>query len=161
MSRRRTNFTHLNAANCVLATFSNSRIERRRTGWYVVWNVGDQERAKRWQCKGGQDFYPVWHKQWPGGGTASTALSQLVRWLRGLPVVPLATWRYWAEESCRLLPAEAADWLLEAGYPEYAYCVLCTRQLTGAFDWWHRDGVSGPCCGWTTGCKQQPAMGGE
>ena len=32
------------------------------------------------------------------------------------------------------------------------------RDLTAAtaIDWWHLEGVSGPCCHWTNGCRQEP-----
>jgi hypothetical protein len=144
-------------ANQVLATFSRSRIERRRGGFYVVWACKRGDVAKRW-CTRGQDFYPMWHRQWPGGGTASTALSQLIRWLRGQAVLPAATWRYWATEKIKLLPHDGVVTLLAGGYPEHSLCVLCGRQLNGSLDWWHLDGTSGPCCAWTSGCRQTVAV---
>ncbi|KKK49231.1 hypothetical protein LCGC14_2839420 [marine sediment metagenome] len=150
----------LEAANRVLATFTTSRIEKRPGGWYVVWSYKawgkhkPEEVAKRWQCTG-QDFYPVWNRKWPGGGTASTALSQLIRWLRGQPVLPISSWWYWVGKHCQLLPALAVQQLQDAGYPEHAHCVLCGKQINGSLDWWHLDGISGPCCGWTSGCRQE------
>lgn len=149
--------SRLDVANRVLATFSPSRIERRKGGWYVCWeNKWQGPMAKRWHCRG-QDFYPSWHRKWPGGGTASTALSQLIRWLRDQPVLPISSWRYWASETCKLLPVTVADDLLAAGYPEHVPCVLCGETIVGGLDWWSLDGVTGPCCGWTTGCRQKPS----
>jgi hypothetical protein len=151
--------TRLDSANCVLDTFSTSRIERRSGGWFVCWkDYRGRAVAKRWQCRG-QDFYPVWHRKWPGGGTASTALSQLIRWLRKQPVLPLATWRYWASDKCKLLPITAVDAMQDAGYPEISECVLCGEPLEERLDWWHLDGISGPCCGWTSGCRQKDHRG--
>lgn len=118
---------------------------------------------RRWMARG-QDFYPVWQRLWSGGGTACTALSQLVRWVKGRPVLPISTWRYWASSKCKLLrhgddpvghEGEAAiSALLRAGYPERVNCVLCGLEL-GPMDWWSLGGVSGPCCGWASGCRQE------
>jgi hypothetical protein len=149
--------SRLDVANRVLATFSQSRIERRRGGWYVLWeNTRQGPMAKRWHCRG-QDFYPSWHRHWPGGGTACTALSQLIRWLRDQPVLPISSWRYWASETCKLLPATVADALLEAGYPKHVPCVLCGDTIVGGLDWWSLDGVSGPCCDLASECRQKPS----
>lgn len=146
----------LATANVVLGTFFDGWIEKRKGGWYVCWN--DRFRpdhvSKRWQCRG-NDFYPVWHHKYPGGGTSSTALSQLIRWVSRKPVLPISTWRFWASETCRLLPAEAVDVLLAGGYPERVDCVLCGNRIAGGLDWWRLDGVSGPCCSWRSGCRQQ------
>lgn len=146
----------LQAANKALSTFSNSRIERRKNGWFVCWeNHSQGKMSRRWQCRSGQDFYPVWYRVWAHGGTASTALSQLIRWLQGKPVLPISCWRYWASERVKLLPATVANDLLQAGYPEHASCVLCGIEIQGSFDWWNLDGVSGPCCYYTNGCRQK------
>ena len=148
--------SEIETANKVLASFFDGWIEKRKGGWYVCWN--DRHRggviAKRWQCRG-NGFYPVWHHSYPGGGTSSTALSQLIRWLSGKPVLPISTWRYWASETCKLLDASAVDELLAGGYPKHADCVLCGNQIQGSLDWWRLDGVSGPCCGSRSGCKQK------
>lgn len=148
----------IETANEVLASFAKrSRIERRPNGWYVIWDLSDGRRIeKRWHCRCGQDFYPTWSQKWLGGGTSCTALSQLIRWLRGQPVLPIATWEWWANEKVKLLPMSAVAKLLDAGYPDHANCVLCGERIVGSLDWWHLDGVSGPCCGWTSGCRQNP-----
>lgn len=146
--------TRLGVANQVLAAFTNSRIERRKSGWYVCWeNKSQGEMARRWQCRG-QDFYPVWYRKWCHGGTASTALSQLVRWLQEKPVLPISSWRYWAGDACKLLDVAYIEVLLAGGYPEKSTCVLCGRLLGGSLDWWSLDDVSGPCCHYTQGCRQ-------
>ena len=142
-------------ANVVLGTFSIARIEYRPGGMFVSWPTERRGRiCRRWQCRG-QSFYPVWTRIYPGGGTSVTALSQLVRWVQGKPVLPISTWRYWASERCKLLSPEAIDHLLKAGYPEHVDCVLCGEQCDGLMGWWHLDGLSGPCCAWTTGCRQR------
>lgn len=142
----------LAVANRVLSTFSICSIQRLRGGFYVTWTMLGKTTGKRWVTRG-QDFYPMW--RFPQGGTCCTAVSQLIRWLRGQPVLPIASWRYWASEKCKLVPPEQIDVLLEAGYPERAECVLCQQLIEGSHDWWSLDGVSGPCCCWTKGCRQQ------
>ncbi len=159
----------LYAANRVLASFSPAQIERRRGGWYVSWQVKhytyDSAKnrvakpsdtvSRRWSCRG-QDFYPVWSRKYPGGGTSTVALSQLIRWLRGQPVFGIETWRYWASDTVLLIrKPEAINWLLEAGYPDHNTCVLCGERITGGLDWWSLNGTSGPCCGWQSGCEQK------
>jgi hypothetical protein len=113
---------------------------------------------RRWMTRG-QDFYPVWHRHWGHGGTALTALSQLVRWIQGKPVLPLATWRYWASPTVNLGRdggPRMAELLAAGDYPEIAECVLCGGDLTGRLDWWSLKGITGPCCHHTEGCKQKP-----
>jgi len=141
-------------ANRVLAYFSRANIERRKNGWYVSWNGSGGKVTRRWQTRG-QDFYPVWSHIYPGGGTSCTALSQLIRWCGDKPVLPIATWQYWAGEQVKLLGSEAIAVLREAGYPETSKCVLCGIEITKSLDWWSLNGVTGPCCGWTTGCRQK------
>lgn len=147
--------TPLEVANLVLQTFFQGTIERRKGGVFVSWIGHSGKRIeKRWQCRG-QDFYPVWYRHYPGGGTSSTALSQLVRWIQRKPVLPISTWQMWASERCKLLPKDAVDLLLAGGYPQHVDCVLCQQQIEGSLDWWSLDGVTGPCCGWTSGCRQK------
>lgn len=151
--------TKLEAANIVLGVFTDSHIERRKGGWYVCWERHGEQIAKRWYCRG-QEFYPIWHKRWGHGGTASTALSQLIRWLRDQPVLPISSWRLWGGEAYALFrfdtTVDVPQTLLDAGYPEHANCVLCGQQLDGGFDWWSLRDVTGPCCHWTRGCRQKP-----
>ena len=140
-------------ASTVLASFTKSTIEKRRGGWYVCWDSAKGKVSHRWQCSG-QDFYPTWSNKWGHGGTACTALSQLIRWLRDQPVVGIASWRHWASERCGLVPTESVGILLAGGYPKIVKCVLCDIELKD-FDWWRLNGVSGPCCWWTEGCRQK------
>lgn len=142
----------IKVANQVLSDISNGRtkIERRKNGWYVHFYPNQ---VKRWQCRKGNSFYPVW--QYHQGGTATTALSQLIRWLQGKPVLPISTWRHWASDTVKLCSENVADILLEGGYPEHVDCVLCGNRIKERFDWWNLDGVSGPCCHWQSGCKQK------
>lgn len=67
--------------------------------------------------------------------------------------------RYWASEGVALLrkgDAEATiDALRIAGYPQNATCVLCGVEIAGGLDWWSLGGVSGPCCGMRSGCRQK------
>lgn len=145
-------------ANYVLSVFASDTEIAHASGHVVVaWGHSrGRHRLKRWMCRG-QDFYPVWYRQWPHGGTACTALSQLCRWVKDRPVLPLATWQYWGSAACRLFRDRNEDViraLKDGGYPTVAKCVLCSRDLTQSLDWWHLDKTSGPCCRHTEGCRQ-------
>ena len=149
----------VDAANSVLLMLTeNARIERRYGGWYVVWETHRGKlMERRWSTRG-QDFYPVWKREWTYGGTTTTALSQLIRWCRHQPVLPLPTWRYWCGEHCRLgrdNGQQIIETLVDAGYPETSDCVLCHNVIVGDMDWWSLTGVTGPCCGWASGCRQR------
>jgi hypothetical protein len=143
------------AANKMLSTFAQAKIERRLTGWVVVWQSVSGEVSKRWQVSKGQSFYPIWKDKYPGGGTSQIALSQLIRWLQDKPVLPISTWKMWASKNYGLIKDSDIDILLNAGYPQKASCVLCGQQLNRGFDWWCLDSVSGPCCPHYCGCKQR------
>jgi hypothetical protein len=144
-------------ANIALSCFTkDTTIQPTKSGHVLVmWGPMDNLTIKRWQVRHGQDFYPVWSHKWAHGGTKTTALSQLIRWCRGRPVLPLSTWRYWAGETCRIAGDEGErliDRLVYAQYPDVAHCVLCGVQL-GGLDWWSLNGVSGPCCPMNAGCQ--------
>ena len=87
--------------------------------------------SRRWMTRG-QDFYPVWKRMWSGGGTSMTALSQLVRWCKGAPVLSLSTWRYWCSSTVALLELGQIKPIEAAGYPESVPCVLCGRSFRAA-----------------------------
>jgi len=144
-------------ANTVLGSFSPAQIERRKGGWYVTWaTVQKGTVSKRWSVRSGNDFFPPWSRKYPGGGTSITALSQLIRWLKGMPVLPITSWEYWASEQIKLLPKSSVEFLSVSGYPKSTPCVLCGIDLAGPLDWWSLAGVSGPCCTMRSGCKQRP-----
>ena len=148
----------IETANLVLQSLaSDTRIEKRKGGYFIVWKQWNtsKEVAKKWACRQGQDFYPIWHDQWAHGGTACTALSQLIRWLQNKPVFPICTWQYWTSKTVNLLPEASIALLQTAGYPEYVNCVLCNQQIKKDIDWWSLKKISGPCCGWNSGCKQK------
>jgi hypothetical protein len=154
----------VDVANIVLQSFAPDTSLRIDAQGYVVvcWNHHGVKTERRWMTRG-QDFYPIWHRKWGHGGTATTALAQLVRWIKGRPVLPLSTWIYWGGEQCRLMRqqgddngAQAISALRAAGYPETVPCVLCGQTLgSGGLDWWSLDKVTGPCCGMRSGCRQQ------
>ena len=152
--------TPLETANAVLDCFAQgtSISIRPKVGVVVSWSQSNGKQfSKRWMTRG-QDFYPVWSQKWGHGGTACTALSQLVRWVKEQPVLPLGTWQYWTNPKCYLARArgpELVKLLEDGGYPTEAICVLCKKPIDGGMDWWSQKKVSGPCCGWTTGCRQE------
>jgi hypothetical protein len=149
------------AANLVLWWFAHkTQIVKRRDGRIAVsWSGhGGQSFSRVWQTRR-QDFYPVWSHKWAHGGTACTALSQLVRWVQDKPVLPLGTWRHWCGPRVALgreNGPKIVTLLQERGYPEHVDCVLCHVPIVGGLDWWSLNGVSGPCCHHTEGCRQKP-----
>jgi hypothetical protein len=134
-------------ANRVLKDFApNTEIVRGATGWKVTWiDWKGKAVSRRWQTRSGQDFYPTWSSKWGYGGTACTALSQLIRWLQDRPVLPLKSWQYWSSPTVKLCSPEAVLLLGEAGYPDRADCVVCGKPIDGLIDWCHLDGISGAC----------------
>lgn len=154
-----TTTTKLEAANEALQCFaSDTHIERRHGGWYVCWTTHNGRRESRRWITRGQDWYPVWSRHWAHGGTCCIALSQLIRWLRDQPVLPLSSWRYWTGPKVALGRDDGprvVEILRDAGYPEYTPCVLCGNRIEGGLDWWSLDGVSGPACSHRSGCRQK------
>lgn len=146
----------MRAANEALKAFAGDTWLTFGHGHIVVsWRDSRGLNERRWMTRG-QSFYPVWYDRWCHGGTACTALALLVRWIQGKPVYGIGSWRWWASERVKLIrDMTAIDRLVAAGYPEKHLCVLCGIEPT-SLDWWSLDGVSGPCCGWTTGCRQKP-----
>lgn len=162
----------LAVANAALALFADRVSLSRKNGRVIVtfpsWNAWGEVMLHLAWITSGQSFYPTWSQRFCHGGTVTTALAQLVRWVRGQPVLPLGTWRYWCSEKVGLgrrpngasNGAELLRVLEEGGYPHVATCCLCGRTPLPRFDWWHLKLVSGPCCdyGDEAGCRQKGAM---
>ena len=146
----------IEAANKVLPFFANwTHISIDKSYLVVSWT--DYKKAiisKRWMTRG-QDFYPVWYRKWGHGGTACTALSQLIRWCKDKPVLSIKSWEYWGTEKYRLFRDNGENVikiLNDYNYPKEDKCVLCGKQPT-SIDWWNLNGVSGPCC-WGGVCRK-------
>ena len=124
--------------------------------WHQSWEEERPIVTKIWMTRN-QDFYPIWHNRAPWGGTCSTAISQLVRWARHQPVLPLDVWRRWSQPGIQLFSGDRPLVLLQkAGYPEVVECVVCGNEPDG-LDWWHYEGKSGPCC--VYGCQAERIRG--
>lgn len=141
-------------ANAALQCFvPDTRMEIRSGRVFIVWtDYLGKTTSRMWMCRGG-DFYPVWSHKWAHGGTCTTALSQLVRFVRGLPVLPLSTWAYWCGEQVGLAAWRGKDKQTEllailkaGGYPQQATCIMCGKSPIGRFDWYRRGNKSGPGC---------------
>lgn len=150
----------LNAANAVLAVIApGTQLVRKPGGWYVRWAKSNGNVIeRRWTTRAGS-HYPPWYRHWGHGGTCVLALSQLVRWVRDLPVLPLSSWHHWCSGRVYLARdsgAQVCSSLGDAGWPHHVPCVLCGRELERAVDWWDLNGVSGACCGMSdeAGCCQ-------
>jgi hypothetical protein len=140
----------LGTVNRAIALFArNTTVRRGLTGWTVEWTDSrGKKHRRRWAVDAGQSFFPAWHHSWSHGGTACTALSQLMRWLQGRPVFGIGTWRYWTGEYIRLGSPEIIQVLTDGGYPAGQVCVRCGGAIgpDQGLDWWNLEGISGPCC---------------
>lgn len=146
----------LTAANAVLDIIAHrTRISRRKGGWYVSWvNHRLNEISRRWRTNSNGSHFPPWSHHWGHGGTATLALSQLIRWLQDRPVLPLSSWHHWCSDRlylARSRGAEVCSLLSDAGWPRLVACVLCGKEIEHARDWWDLDGVSGPTCSMSCG----------
>lgn len=138
-------------ANAILKTYAHKDAEIILRGRRVF--VRDYSRTRQWVVRGGQSFYPAYRTSM--GGTQTTSIAILIRWIQGRPVFPMSTWEYWASGTINLCNQETLALLVEYGYPKHVECVLCGNEIKGGLDWWCLDNLSGPCCSWTSGCKQK------
>ena len=88
------------------------------------------------------------YRQRPTGGTGFQGMAQLIRYIRDLPRLPMATWEYWAGKSVQLGTERTLEILRGSDYgnPEKTKCVLCGTLDFKGLDWWSLDGITGPCC---------------
>lgn len=149
------------AANAALAVFQPGvRLEFVGRRAFVCWTSSYSGPQRKMWATRGQDFYPVWHRRrgdW--GGTASRAMSQLVRWCQGKPVLPLGCFEHWCGPDIMLAGdrgPELVGILRAAGYPPSVACVCCGLPPVGGLDWWSHGGTSGPCCGRGPVCVHRP-----
>lgn len=150
MALRDERLRRLEAANAVLSFFAvDTRLSLEQGSIRVHFRRQNQPVVKKWTVRGGQSFYPTWYAQWSHGGTAATALAQLVRWVQHRPVLPLCSWEFWAGARCKLFREsgeEVLTILRRFSYPEHVECVRCGLPIKPqqSLDWWCLDGVSGP-----------------
>ena len=145
------------ACNLVLATFTKDTVMSIVSGRPAFsWSTTHGRITKVWVTRG-SDFHPNWTPRPPWGGTQSTAISQLVRWYRDQPVLPMASWIYWASDTVSLCGPCTVETLISVGYPAVTPCVLCGNP-PGGLDWWDLDNVTGPCCSYSKGCRQCRAL---
>lgn len=126
--------------------------------WFSWESLGKPVRLK-WRAQSQGSDYPVWYNRRPFGGTCCRAVTQLMHWVRGKPVVPLRVWRYWCGKEVGM-NAEAVWLATAAGWPEDVPCVFCRKTITPAdrFDWYDCFGRDGPGCvpgceAWRTLCE--------
>lgn len=93
------------------------------------------------------------------GGTGYSAIGQLIRYVRDLPRLPMATWEYWASESIKLANERTLQILRSSDYadPKKTCCVLCgSLEFKQGIDWYSLDGKIGPCCKYLR-CREDKA----
>lgn len=113
--------------------------------------------VRRWVGISKGSHFPKWHRKLCYGGTVTTALHQLVRFVHGKPVGGLNSWVYWCSETIRLAGDRGVELveMLKPHWPE-SRCVLCGMSLEGqGTDWWADKQRVGPCCTMRSGCRQQ------
>lgn len=123
-------------------------------GFFFGWHVNGVVVQKRWKSMSKGSDYPTWYNERPFGGTAFQACTQLMRWARRKPVLPLRTWRYWCGDSVGM-NAEAARLAESFGWPESVPCIFCGKAITpqDRLDWFSFNGADGPGCYYTPECK--------
>lgn len=159
----------LDAANCVLDTFSKclfGYVPVRGDRWRLYIYGSTVKAGKRLRMPANLDT----NRQSLGGrygrlgmgDTQAMATGQLIRWIRGMPRVPIRTWRYWETVE---LAGDRSDYmlslLLDSSYADdnATHCVLCDKPPIG-LDWWCLGRVSGPCCGLRHGELRQRSCRG-
>ena len=144
----------LATANAALQCFvPDTRLELRNGRVFVCWeNYRGKPASRMWMTRGGS-FYPMWSHKWAHGGTCTIAMAQLVRWVRGLTVLPMTTWEYWVGERVGLAGWRGKDkqeellaTLRNAGYPLVSTCIFCGKSPIGRFDWYSYRGKEGTVC---------------
>lgn len=117
-------------------------------GFWFSWPDGRGGRtAKRWVASYRGSDFPKWSHEKPAGGTWCRVVTQLMRWCRGRPVIPLRCWRYWCGPAVGVKP-EVLRLVAAAGWPEVVPCIACGRPIgpDERFDEYGRGGVDGPGC---------------
>lgn len=100
-----------------------------------------------------KDCYPALGKSF-NGSTEGKAIVMLARWIKGQPVYPINTWRYWCIDQKMGDRTEnnivretgvspTVELLTIGGYPQAAQCVKC-GQTIDRFDWHDSGKISGP-----------------
>lgn len=157
MAHQTIDFDRLEAANRALQSFVKDeslklivKNQRIAVEWYQ--SHRKQTISKTWTPL--DKHFPEWHERAPWGGTQSTAISQLVRWIVGLPVFGIGVWENWADKTGNycLCKDTTVQILKDAGYPPLSICVLCKERCKG-LDWWDHE-ISGPCCSYER-CQRQ------
>jgi hypothetical protein len=146
-------------SNQSLALFADriSILEDGRVRFQTYPYTEDSYLVRRWVGLSKGSHFPKWHRRLCYGGTVTTALHQLVRFVHGKPVVGLASWSWWCGDQVGLAGKQGSDLveLLKPHWPE-SRCVLCGVPLKGqGLDWWADKKRVGPCCTMRSGCRQQ------
>lgn len=118
-----------------------------RSGFWFTWESRGKRVCRRWVASSAGSDFPKWYHHAPFGGTCCRAFTQLMRWCRDDPVIPLRCWRYWCSPTVNL-GAAALPLIESAGWPENVPCIGCGRAILPSerFDEYDRGNVCGPGC---------------
>jgi hypothetical protein len=95
--------------------------------------------SKRWSTDRKGAFFPSFNL--PTGGTHTTAITQLVYWVRHQPCLPIESWKYWVSPVIGMKGGDVILPLLEsADYPKGVACVCC-KGPANLGDWYYNQGL--------------------
>jgi hypothetical protein len=95
--------------------------------------------SKRWSTDRKGAFFPSFNL--PTGGTHTTAITQLVYWVRHQPCLPIESWKYWVSPVIGMKGGDVVLPLLEsADYPKGTTCVCC-KGPANLGDWYYNQGL--------------------
>ena len=135
----------LKVANEVVKTIGNKTckfvVEQNKL--YLSWEADTRFYKKLCRLQSGSHYFyaGTFRRNLGIGGTGESAMVQLVRWIKGLNVLPLSQWQYWASPSIELwqnndVAKQVIALLTEAGYPAEPVCIFCGKKPPNGYDWW-------------------------
>lgn len=131
-------------------------------GFWFHWTSRYSQKSYRHKWipqKGNQ--YPANHV-FPWGGTMCLLITQMIRWAKHMPVVPLSVIDHWFGPKVQLGDTQAFELICFAGWPESVNCVMCGRPLTDRRDWYDWSGIGVNCsglgCHSSVGCQGKPPV---
>jgi len=139
------NLQRLAVANQVINLISpQTQLIAKNHRIWVQWQSSQGTICKQWQTRKGS-FFPTWSPRFPEGGTYTTAIAQLINWVRDKPCLPLDTWKYWCSDVVGMKPKEILDILAASDYPKERKCYFCGRTDAN-LDWYTFGDKSGLGC---------------
>jgi hypothetical protein len=116
-------------------------------GFVFEWECCGSKFKRRWVASSYGSDFPKWHNQSFCGGTGSRVLTQLMRWVRGQPILPLAFWEQ-ASGPNYLNNPNVYDLVRSFGWLVIVPCVFCQEPIVPGQPYdefaWKKHRVCGP-----------------